>query len=85
MHMLLRLFWFLLVFITAAAGPWWLLAFVGVPYLVHFAGVELLAIALLVDGYFGYERTGWPLYTLVTLIAIVAVRFLRPYISVYNR
>ncbi len=83
--MIIRALWFLGVLVSAAAGPLWFLCLVGVPYLLYYAGIELLFVALLVDGYFGFERTDWPLYTLVVLVLIIVVQFLRPYISVYNR
>ncbi len=83
--MLIRSLWYLSILVAAAAGPLWALLIVGVPYMLRYAGVELLLIALLVDSYFGFERTEWPLYTVATLVCIVLVRLLRPYITVSIR
>lgn len=83
--MLLRSIWFMGVVIAGAAGPWWALCLLGIPYLLYYTGLELLFVALLIDGYFGFERTDWPMYTVITFALMLMVQFLRPYISVYNR
>ncbi len=79
-----RIFLFMLVLIFAATGPVWLLVASGLLYLAAYMGAELLLVAFLIDGYFGYAANTLPWYTLTTLVLLILARFLRPYISVYT-
>lgn len=83
--MFARICLFCFVLVTAATGPLWLFAPAALLYLVIYLGAELVLIAFLVDGYFGYAANALPWYTLTTLGLLVLLRFLRPYISVYTR
>jgi hypothetical protein len=83
--MFYRLVWFLVVVITAAVGPLFIYIAVTLGYLFMYMGIEVVLVAFCIDGYFGYGRGLWPWYTLGTLIALIVVRLVRPYISLYNR
>ncbi len=83
--MMLRIIAFLVVFLAAAAGPVWLLWTSIAVYVLIGGGFEVLAITLLVDGYYGYHMVSYPYYTLITLLLLLLVHMLQPYLSVYNQ
>lgn len=83
--MLARVLLFLLVLVTAATGPVWLFVPAALAYLFLYLGAELLLVAFLIDGYFGYAANALPWYTLTTLSSLLLLHLLRPYISVYTR
>lgn len=71
--------------ITAATGPLWVFLPIVILYTFYYDGIEIILIAVLVDAYFGYGHTSVPWYTVAALGLLILVRFLRPYVSMYNR
>lgn len=77
--------WFLIVLIFGCTGPLVVFLPLALLYAFSYMGIELFVVSFLIDGYFGYGQGFFPWYTLGTIGALVIARFLRPYISVYNR
>ncbi|OIP78411.1 MAG: hypothetical protein AUK16_00315 [Parcubacteria group bacterium CG2_30_44_11] len=83
--MIWRLFFYIVVLLTAATGPVWIFAPTALVYILRYTGAEILFITFLVDAYFGYGHTLVPWYSVSTFCLLITVRLLRPYISVYTR
>jgi hypothetical protein len=83
--MIARFFITAVVVVAGATGPWWLFAGATLLHLLRYQGFEPLIVAALIDAYFGYGSGYWPIYTSAVLVALVVVRFWKPYLSLYNR
>ncbi len=79
-----RILLFTSVVVTAATGPWWLFVLAFAVYAGVYVGTELLLVAFLIDGYYGYTTAVFPWYTLCALVVLLVVRIIRPHISVYT-
>jgi hypothetical protein len=75
----------LFVMVAGATGPWWFFAAATLLHLLRYQGFEPLIVAVLIDAYFGYGSGYWPVYTISVLVALIVVRFWKPYLSLYNR
>lgn len=82
--MVIRTLCFASVLVTAVAGPFWVAVLLGLAYAAYFQGLELMLVALLVDGYFGYGRSV-PSVTLATAALLLLFIALRPHLTLYNR
>lgn len=72
----------LLVVVTL--GPWWL-ALVAVGFhLLYIRGIEVIAIALLYDGFYGAHSL-FPLMTVITLCGFLATTLLSSRFRMYNK
>lgn len=79
-----RIFYFILVFMSALFLPVWIFGPLAVIYALAFSGYELLVIALLVDAQFGdTSRTLWYGYTLMVSVILLAAVAAKPYLKFY--
>lgn len=79
----MRITLFLISFIVAATGPWWLLCALLALYIIRWQGLEVLLLALMADIFF-HQQLEIPLYTLLTAAALLFFIILSPYLKVYN-
>ncbi len=82
--MALRFVWFVAIAFTAVAGPFWVAVVLGLVYCAHYQGLEVLAVALVVDAYFGYGTVNVPYVTLVTAAVLLVVIMVRPHLAIYG-
>ena len=83
--MKLRILLFFVTLLMALVGPFWVFLPLLALYILCYAGMEALCIALLVDAYFGFGTTYPGLYTVITGVCILLVHTLRPALFVYRR
>jgi len=67
------------IVIVAFTGPVWLMMTAMLGYALMFSGIELIAVALLVDAFFMNTTTLFPLYTVITVIGLIVVELIKPY------
>jgi len=80
-----RVLFFLLLFITACTGPAWLFIPGLLAYGVFFSGIEIIFLAAVVDALFMNSTAVIPLYTLLAIIWLITVEFVKPHIVLYNQ
>lgn len=75
---------FILLIVGAIALPGWVLLPFALAYAFFFRAYELLVLAACIDAYFGIAAH-LPYYTICTLIMLVSVEWLKPYLALHNR
>ena len=66
--------------LTAVHLPWWVFIVAASVYVYKYEGVELVALGLGIDAYYGLSIS-WPIYTIMTSSMLLFVLYMRPYIS----
>ncbi len=70
--------------ISAFFFPFWCFALIAFLYMLMYEPYVPLVVAVCIDVYFGeYGRGAWYLYTLFSILAGIAVYFVRPYLRFY--
>ncbi len=84
--MIVRSLLFCALVFVAALAPVFVLALCAFVYVILFRAYELIFLALALDIFYG---SGYPLhlpfYTIVALVGIFFIEWVKPYISVYNQ
>jgi len=80
-----RVLFFLLLSVAACTGPVWLFVSGLLAYGVFFSGIEIIFLAALVDALFMNSTAVIPVYTLLAIVWLIIVEFVKPHIVLYNQ
>lgn len=84
--MILRSLFFCVLLTVAALAPVIVFAISALFYALFYSAYELIFLALAIDVFYG---SGYPVhipyYTIVALISVFFIEWVKPYISVYNQ
>jgi hypothetical protein len=76
---MIRILAFLCLIVIALMMPVWAFVIAAVGYACMFGLYEILVLAVLVDARFGDAARGFSyMYTLLSAVIVLAVRFIRP-------
>jgi hypothetical protein len=79
---MMRIFFVLLVGLSALIGPDWLFFVTAGLFSVKYCGYEVILIAALVDAYFGLGSI--PYYVLITTAGVMMIEWLKPKVTLYT-
>ncbi|MBY0310096.1 hypothetical protein K2Q16_03055 [Patescibacteria group bacterium] len=75
--MIVRLLSLALIIMGALFFPWWAVALMTIPYTTRYTGYELIAVAVLIDAFYGvFSRVPW--LTLCVVVIVLLMMFIRP-------
>lgn len=79
-----RLLFFFVFGVCALAGPVWAAYLFGIVYLLLYRGIEIIAIAFLVDAFYGYYQPYPYVYTLSSTLLLLLTIGVEKYLTVFN-
>ncbi len=82
---MIRLLLFIPVILSAVVGPPILFAGVAIFYALRYTAYELIVLSGMVDAFYSYEYGFVPYYTILTIISLLIIEYLKPRLSLYNQ
>lgn len=76
---------FIALIMVAATAPAFFLALCVCLYAFTYRGVELVPLMVFVDAYFMYSTALAPWYTVATLLLLICIELVKPYLFLYNQ
>ena len=76
---------FLVLIGIGFAGPWWLFVAGLLLYGYLYGGMEIVALAVLVDALFMSSVGIVPFYTLGTIAGLIGLELVKPHLVLYNQ
>lgn len=81
---MVRIFFFIIIFILGVVGPFEAFLLAAVVYALRFTAYELIVFAAMIDAYYSISYETFPKYTLVTVGGLFILEWIKQQLSLYN-